>query len=59
MRVTTTIERGPVATMPSDQVNVEFSHLIWTNLSGPDSRLSASLSPCGSPWTLMAESLRT
>lgn len=36
MRVTTTIERGPVATMPSDQVNAEFSHLMWTNFSGPD-----------------------
>ncbi|WP_460793010.1 hypothetical protein, partial [Nocardioides maradonensis] len=32
----TTIERGPVATMPSDQVDAEFSHLMWTNFSGPD-----------------------
>ena len=36
MRVATTTERGPVATMPSDQVNAEFSHLMWTNFSGPD-----------------------
>lgn len=36
MRVTTTTERGPVATMPSEQVNAEFSHLMWTNFSGPD-----------------------
>lgn len=40
MRVTTTIERGPVATMPCDQVDAEFSHLIWTNFSGPDSGLT-------------------
>lgn len=36
MRVTTTTLGGPVATMPSVQVDVEFSHLIWTNFSGPD-----------------------
>lgn len=42
MRVTTTIERGPVATMPSDQVNVEFSHLIWTNFSRPDTTYGRS-----------------
>lgn len=45
MRVTTTIERGPAATMPSDQVNVEFSHLIWTNFSGPDSDIATLLQP--------------
>lgn len=37
MAVTTTTERGPVATMPSDQVDAEFSHLMWTNFSGLDS----------------------
>lgn len=37
MRVTTTIERGPVATTSSDQVNAEFSPLMWTNFSKPDS----------------------
>lgn len=39
MRVTTTIEGGPVATMPSDRVNAEFSHLRWTNFSGLDRAL--------------------
>lgn len=39
MRVTTTIEGGPVATMPSDQVNAEFSHQRWTNFSGLDTAL--------------------
>ena len=36
MRVTTTTARGPVATMSSNQVNAEFSHLMWTNFSGLD-----------------------
>lgn len=38
MRVTTTtVLGGPVATMPSDQVDAEFSRLIGASYSGPDS----------------------
>lgn len=34
MRVPTTIPGGPVASMPQDQVDTEFSHIVWTNFSG-------------------------
>lgn len=50
MRVTTTMLGGPVVTMPSDQVDAEFSHLIWTNFSGPDSRLPETPSVTYREW---------
>ena len=34
MRVATTTEAGPVATLTQDQINTEFSHIIRTNFSG-------------------------
>src|SRR3546814_20031298 len=36
MRVPTTTECGPVATMNPDQIQTEFSHIMWTNFSGLD-----------------------
>jgi hypothetical protein len=56
MRVTTTTERGPVATMPSDQVDAEFSHLMWTNFSGPDRGLSSVTQEGTCPSTPEAQS---
>src|SRR3546814_7831565 len=36
MRGPTTTECGPVATMNPDQIQTEFSHIMWTNFSGLD-----------------------
>ena len=51
MRVTTTTAGGPVATMSSDQVNAEFSHLMWSNFSGLDHVVIRELN--GAPVTSM------
>lgn len=34
MRVPTTTFGGPVATIAQDQIDAEFSHIVWTNFSG-------------------------
>ena len=34
MRVATTTAGGPVDALPQDLVDLEFSHIVWTNFSG-------------------------
>ena len=34
MRVPTTTATGPVASFTQDEIDTEFSHIIWTNFSG-------------------------
>jgi hypothetical protein len=39
MRVSTTTAGGPVDALPQDLVDIEFSHIVWTNFSGQARRM--------------------
>lgn len=43
MRVPTTTAAGPVATFTQDQIDTEFSRIVWTNFSGQLTQANSQL----------------